>query len=448
MAIKTISQLDQFDNNTPEETGSPQTGVAIGGDLHWFDDTFLTDEDQTATLAENWENITHSVIANNKYWDSLFEISKTENYGELSGDYFSQKIPYKDLIKNIIWDVNAFLNYRHCLSNYNLYKIVDGNQTFHGTKNLTGNIYINGNLSATNISSTYGNIAHLSSNTISVDELTAFNLSATYLSALNFLGDYININTSLSLGPNISAIETGDNDIFFKGWAIGLKDLDGNKRNEGKIWQVELDQTTSVFVGNPVYFEDGVPKELSIVNQALCAYTLINKDGTPVNAGNGCIRESVPGITDTAHEISDQYSAMFIHDGIISATNVIDFANHAFWSDLGERYLADDVYEPGTLVKFGGEKEITIADTEVNAIVSTKAFDLNAGLAGGTVIALCGRVPTKIKGKIKKFDKIMLSNIPGIACKWDGNSRVIGCALESSDDEKIKLVECVTRFTI
>ncbi|MBP5784848.1 MAG: hypothetical protein J6W16_04625, partial [Methanobrevibacter sp.] len=80
--------------------------------------------------------------------------------------------------------------------------------------------------------------------------------------------------------------------------------------------------------------------------------------------------------------------------------NEIDFAHHAWWSDLGERYLADKEYEPGTLVKFGGTKEITIADDEVNAIVSTKAFDLNAGLKDGTVIALCGRVPTKVKGKI------------------------------------------------
>ena len=84
----------------------------------------------------------------------------------------------------------------------------------------------------------------------------------------------------------------------------------------------------------------------------------------------------------------------------------------------------------------------------MNAIVSTKAFDLNACLKGGTIIALCGRVPTKVKGKIKKFDKIMLSEIPGIACKWNGNSRVIGRALESNDNEDIKLVECVTRFQL
>lgn len=128
--------------------------------------------------------------------------------------------------------------------------------------------------------------------------------------------------------------------------------------------------------------------------------------------------------------------------------NTAGLAYSAWWSDLGEKYLADKPYEPGTLVKFGGEKEITIADDEVNAIVSTKAFELNCGLEGGTVIALCGRVPTKVKGKIKKFEKIMLSDVPGAACAWDGKSRVIGRALESNDNEEIKLVECVTKFEL
>ena len=102
-------------------------------------------------------------------------------------------------------------------------------------------------------------------------------------------------------------------------------------------------------------------------------------------------------------------------------------------------------------MKFGGKNEITIADTEVNAIVSTKAFDLNAGLKDGTVIALCGRVPTKVIGKIQKFDKIVLSSTPGVARakKWyDFFKRTIGRALEGNEDKNIKLVECVTRFVV
>jgi hypothetical protein len=37
-------------------------------------------------------------------------------------------------------------------------------------------------------------------------------------------------------------------------------------------------------------------------------------------------------------------------------------ANSALYADLAEIYIADDDYEPGTLVIFGGEKEITVSD--------------------------------------------------------------------------------------
>ena len=201
--------------------------------------------------------------------------------------------------------------------------------------------------------------------------------------------------------------------------------------------------------GDPVCFVRGRPWELTAVNFAMSAYNLVDKEtGGAWNVGNGKV-ENIGNQSDVdKNNLTAMYKAVYFKNGKPCATNIIDFANHAKWSDLGERYLADDIYEPGTLVKFGGEKEITIADDEVNAIVSTKAFDLNAGLVDGTVIALCGRVPTKVKGKIEKFDKIMLSDIPGVACKWDESSRIIGRALESNLDENIKLVECVTRFEI
>ena len=51
----------------------------------------------------------------------------------------------------------------------------------------------------------------------------------------------------------------------------------------------------------------------------------------------------------------------------------------ARWGDICEYYIADKKYEPGTLVMFGGEKEITISDGKIcNAIVTTKpGFILN-----------------------------------------------------------------------
>ena len=265
------------------------------------------------------------------------------------------------------------------------------------------------------------------------------------------------MHTGLSIDCNVVRGSSGGPNLYFDGYAYGLNDRNpdpnGNMTTTHTTcgtWNGTI-PTDLLFsygrTGDPVCFKDGRPYELSCVNCATSAYNLVKPDGSGWNVGKGEVLPSIDGVpADTNPTVA--YKAVFFENGIPKATNVIDFAEHAKWSDLGERYLADATYEPGTLVKFGGEKEITIADDEVNAIVSTKAFDLNACLIGGTVIALCGRVPTKVVGKIEKFDKIMLSKVPGVACKWDGISRVIGRALESNDDDGVKLVECVTRFEV
>jgi hypothetical protein len=84
----------------------------------------------------------------------------------------------------------------------------------------------------------------------------------------------------------------------------------------------------------------------------------------------------------------------------------------ATYADLAEYYEADDHYEPGTILEFGGEKEVTIAEDgsiRVAGVVSTNpAYALNANCSGVTaLIALQGRVPCKVRGKINKGDLII-----------------------------------------
>ncbi len=69
-------------------------------------------------------------------------------------------------------------------------------------------------------------------------------------------------------------------------------------------------------------------------------------------------------------------------DGNITANNFYggDFYGNMFhgvalcakWADLAETYESDLDYEPGTLVKFGGDKEITIAHGEANAVITSR----------------------------------------------------------------------------
>ena len=129
-------------------------------------------------------------------------------------------------------------------------------------------------------------------------------------------------------------------------------------------------------------------------------------------------------------------------------------AMSAWWADLAEMYKSDMNYDPGTLIKFGGEKEITISDGKVaNAIVTSKpGFVLNSltGFESDIMlgIALVGRVPVKIVGPVKKFDRIVVSNVLGcgeVAVSSIFTS-IIGIALESNEDPGIKLVECSVKL--
>jgi hypothetical protein len=112
---------------------------------------------------------------------------------------------------------------------------------------------------------------------------------------------------------------------------------------------------------------------------------------------------------------------------------------NATYADLAEYYEADDIYEPGTVLEFGGNKEVTIAQdgtTRVAGVVSTNpAYAMNANCQGIAVaIALQGRVPTKVRGTIHKGD-MMVSGGNGFARPSSAPQMgtVIGKALENFD---------------
>ena len=112
----------------------------------------------------------------------------------------------------------------------------------------------------------------------------------------------------------------------------------------------------------------------------------------------------------------------------------------ATYADLAEYYEADAHYEPGTVLSFGGDKEVTIADdgtTKVAGIVSTNpAYVMNSACKGEHTVALAlqGRVPCKVRGKVHKGD-MMVSAGNGYARPWNNPAMgtVIGKSLENFD---------------
>jgi hypothetical protein len=164
----------------------------------------------------------------------------------------------------------------------------------------------------------------------------------------------------------------------------------------------------------------------------------------------------------------------FIEDGVtllstqfpviqagINMSNQSDFkfrgtATSAEYADLAERYAADEVLDPGTVVKIGGSKEIiptgTLADVDVFGIISTNpGFEMNA--AAGTddthpFVALAGRVPCKVVGKVRKGDRLVSSLTHGhaqVARPTDlmDYRTIIGRALEDKTTDEAGMIEVV-----
>jgi glycosyltransferase involved in cell wall biosynthesis len=96
----------------------------------------------------------------------------------------------------------------------------------------------------------------------------------------------------------------------------------------------------------------------------------------------------------------------------VHANFFVGTATAAQYADLAEKYVADQEYEPGTVLEFGGEFEVTLAEDGTNrlaGIVSTNpAYLMNSECSGTYVVAIAlqGRAPCKVRGKISKGDML------------------------------------------
>lgn len=165
--------------------------------------------------------------------------------------------------------------------------------------------------------------------------------------------------------------------------------------------------------------------------------------------------------TGAAGELSidTDEDAIRVHDGA-TAGGFLTNAKEAQYADVAERYYADDIYEPGTLVKFGGVNEITkttdVAETSILGIISTDPYCvMNSPHRRPDLtneyhppVALLGRVPTKIVGKVKKGDLIVSSNVHGHGMAWTEPTpapygSVVGKAVQDKDYPEAGVIEVV-----
>jgi hypothetical protein len=126
-------------------------------------------------------------------------------------------------------------------------------------------------------------------------------------------------------------------------------------------------------------------------------------------------------------------------------------ATSAQYADLAELYSADAVYTPGTVVSFGGDREITLTtlDTDpcVAGVVSTNpAHLMNSGIfcEFPTALALQGRVPCRVVGNVTA-GAMMVSAGNGCARaeKSPAMGTVIGKAVENFSENMPGIIEIV-----
>jgi len=133
--------------------------------------------------------------------------------------------------------------------------------------------------------------------------------------------------------------------------------------------------------------------------------------------------------------------------GNFSAGTITATATQAQYADLAEKYSADEDYEPGTVVVFGGDAEVTAceldADHRVAGVVSTDPAYLMNSDADGVAIALKGRVPCKVTGYVEKGALIVTSSIKGHGMQANQTmpGTIIGKAIEAKEDDGEGIIE-------
>ena len=281
--------------------------------------------------------------------------------------------------------------------------ILTANLMQAATISATANIIATANVSAGNLNtvslSLSGNVISGISTTANI---TGGNLiSNGIVSAIgNITGSYFLGNGSALTGIDATSIQNGTSNVRVVSSGGNVSVSVGGTSNVAVFDTTGLTITGNITGGN-----------LSVGTGTLSGGNIVNTNGNGVgNIG------AVGGFFNT----------------------VFAKATSAQYADLAEWYEADANYEPGTVLVFGGDREVTqaigINDVRVAGVVSTNpAHIMNSGLKAPHVaaVALTGRVPTQVVGPVVKGDMMVTAGGGRAqACAEPRIGSVIGKALQ------------------
>jgi len=207
-------------------------------------------------------------------------------------------------------------------------------------------------------------------------------------------------------------------------------------------------------IANKLVVDAGTARE---ANTLLVNNSIVARDGSGninVNIVNGTATNSqaLNGATASTGAVSGSIAQRDSNKDL-TARKFLGTATAAQFADLAEMYASDQDYEPGTVLIFGGEAEVTtttmFCDHRVAGVVSTDPAHLMNSTAEGVAVALRGRVPCKVEGPVQKGDLIVTSPKAGVATAIAKDSAmpnsicVIGKAIQNDPNPGVKLVEVV-----
>jgi hypothetical protein len=294
-----------------------------------------------------------------------------------------------------------------------------------------GAITVTGNIAANNITLT---------NSVNAANITALNASIT----ANLTAANANITTGNVASLFTTVINAGS--ISTAGTVTGVWSFNGSGNaiiaNTGNIY---INPSFGILTDNYRY-ANGVAISFagtysdSNVAAYLPTYAGIVGDGTATVTFRG--RQITTGGASTAGNITGNWT-------LVGSSRL-----NATYADLAERFEADAVYEPGTVVELGGEKEVTAVkfdlSEDVFGVVSNTAAYLMNSTAGSDEthppIAIGGRVKVKVLGKVTKGARLVSAGngIARSATKDEATSfNTIGRALENKTTDEVALIEAV-----
>jgi hypothetical protein len=305
-----------------------------------------------------------------------------------------------------------------------------GGTTSFGAVTITGNLSaanatISGTLTAGNVSTT--NLTVTANTTMANANITTANIST------------LNTQTISTGGATTAGTMTGT-------WTVN-GGLTGNALivTNGNVYAAGVRTDNYYYANGQPFTPTGTYTNTNVFDYLTGSNSVTQFNGI-INPSSVTTANITTGANTTAGTITGNWS-------LTTGSRLL-----ATYADLAERFAADEVYDPGTVVELGGDKEITAVQYELSedvfGVVSDTAAYLMNAFAGDDqshpAIAISGRVQVKVTGKVRKGQRLVSAGNgvaraakPGEATAFN----VIGRSLVDKTDDGIGAVEAIVSVT-